>query len=295
LAEFIPGAGQVLMATRLVTSLLSFLASDEFAEIRDKVLDDPAGFIEELAKLVAGELFRPERIADWILLGALVPSQLNSLKASPKQRPPRAKNRPGTIAKFAAVIRKLVTVGQGFYRSLSRVRRRGGQAYLGIESFVHIHPALLLGFEIAGDYVEVLPEAARLVGRAVSAGDLKAAFTGFPTTFGNIIAAINSLEIPHEFRDESVGGLNTVFAKIGVPTFQPNEAGEVKLTKSGSEFPEAEAMLTEEPDPLLRYVPVTAPGPGAPMSDPIRTHLERRFGHDFTHVRVHHGEEARSV
>ncbi|PYR72504.1 MAG: hypothetical protein DMF87_27880 [Acidobacteria bacterium] len=99
----------------------------------------------------------------------------------------------------------------------------------------------------------------------------------------------------NEFRDESVGGLNTVFAKIGVPTFQPNEAGEVKLTKSGSEFPEAEAMLTEEPDPLLRYVPVTAPGPGAPMSDPIRTHLERRFGHDFTHVRVHHGEEARSV
>jgi len=96
------------------------------------------------------------------------------------------------------VIRKLVTVGQGFYRSLSRVRRRGGQAYLGIESFVHIHPALLLGFEIAGDYVEVLPEAARLVGRAVSAGDLKEAFTGFPTTFGNIIEAINSIEIPHE-------------------------------------------------------------------------------------------------
>jgi hypothetical protein len=370
LAEFIPGAGQALMAARLAASLISFIASDEFAEIKEKVLQDPAGFIEELAKMVAGELFRPERIADWILLGTLVPSELKNLKAGPSKRPKRQTNRPGTMAKFAQLIAKLVGVGAGFYRSLSRVRRRGGQAYLGIESFVHIHPALLLAFELGGDYIELLETAYHMVADRVGKNDLMSSFEGFPGTYGSIIEAINSIEIPHEiipmdvilslildliidrlgakykaagkailyvldqlgyrqeimkalakqipeaidpnhywgefvddtlapkfneFRDDSVNALSGALQKLGLPAFTPDQAGKVKLTRSGTDFPEAEAMLTEEPDSLLRYVPVTAPSPGAPLSAPIRHTFEKSFGHDFKHVRLHGGDDAGAV
>src|SRR5205823_6114862 len=62
-----------------------------------------------------------------------------------------------------------------------------------------------------------------------------------------------------------------------------------------TDFPESEAMLSEEPDPLIRDVPVTAPGPGTPLSHPLLRKFERGFGHDFGHVRVHSGEEAKNV
>jgi hypothetical protein len=369
-AEFIPGAGQALMAARLVTSLIAFLGSEEFNEIKDKILDDPSGFIKDIGNLIGGELFRPERVINWLLLGELVPPQLSALKAKPKKQPPRTSKPSSALGKFAALIAKLVRAAEGLYHSFDGVRRRAGQAYLGIESFVHIHPALLLAFAFVADHIEDIRAAYNAVSDAEERNEAFLSVDGFGKTIGGIIEAINEIEIPREivamdmilslildlvidrlgskykvagkailyvldqlgyrqeimralakevpdsinpnhywadfvgdalepmfdnFRTEAVAGISHGLENFGFPRIDPDTAGKVKLAPSGTDFPEAAPMLSEDPDPLIGDFPVTSPGSGVPLSDPILHSYQDQFGHDFHHVRLHTGEQARLV
>jgi len=62
----------------------------------------------------------------------------------------------------------------------------------------------------------------------------------------------------------------------------------------GDGFPEAEPYLDGE-GPLMRSIPLPRPSVGMPLPAAARNSAERRFGHDFSHVRLHTGSEAGAV
>jgi hypothetical protein len=62
----------------------------------------------------------------------------------------------------------------------------------------------------------------------------------------------------------------------------------------GDSFPEAEAYLDDE-SAAFASGPLPHPGPGMPLPARARAGAEQRFGHDFSHVRLHTGSEAAAV
>lgn len=202
--EFVPGAGQALMAARLATSILAFIASPEFDEIREQVLEDPTGFIEGLAELVAGELFEPDRFIGWVLLSGLVPTAIGSVRnpRPSRLRTPRSGGRGSAIARFAQVMARLTQVGVRFGRSVNRMRQRAGQTFISLESYVQGHPVLALAFEIIGEFADfldrdVIREAQGMLERAGAVeAEIETAFGRFPEHLGELVAGFNSFEIP---------------------------------------------------------------------------------------------------
>jgi hypothetical protein len=202
--EFVPGAGQVLMATRLATSVLGFIMSPEFEEIKHQVLENPTGFIDQLIEFVSGEVFEPDRLIGWAFLGGLAPSMAPARNPRPAPRPRGGRASGGTLSRFAAVVQRLARVGVNFGRSVNRVRQRAGQSFLSLESFVQGHPMLALGFDFIGEFADlidpdILREAMQLLARAgVVMSEIQSAFLHFPEHLGELIHTLNSLEIPRE-------------------------------------------------------------------------------------------------
>ncbi|KAF0813712.1 hypothetical protein IGB42_02065 [Andreprevotia sp. IGB-42] len=203
--EFVPGAGQVLMATRLAASILGFIASPEFDEIKTQVLDNPTGFIEGLIDVVSGQLFEPDRFINWALLTGLVPAAVSVVRnPRPPRRPATGSRSGGTIARFGQLMQRLSGLGVRFGHAVNRMRVRAGQSFISMESFVQSHPVLAMGFEMIGefaDYLEpsMIAEAQRmLVEAGVVMTEVQEAFLNFPEHIGELVHTINSLQLPRE-------------------------------------------------------------------------------------------------
>jgi hypothetical protein len=198
-AEFVPFYGQVAMAARLAQAIIAFVFSGEFEEIKKQVFEDPLGTLEKLASLFKGDLFTVERIADWFLLGnPSLPRELTKDKpteATPETAP-ETENK-SIVSKFLHLIKRVLLAAWGVYKSLRRVQGRASRGYLELDAFIHTHPALLLVFTIAGNHLELLIEAAKEIGeRGLDDIESKESIPGFSEALGNIVATINTIEIP---------------------------------------------------------------------------------------------------
>jgi len=201
--EFVPGVGQAVMITRLATSVLSFILSPEFEQIKEQVFEDPLAFLAGLEEIVSGELFESDRFISWMLLGDLVPGQISSPRRRTRRQRPRSRSRSrsGAIAKFAVIIQRLTTVGRRFSASLGRTRTRAGQKYLSASSFVNTHPRLASVFSVIGEFAPFFADTdmIREVSNIIDHIDLDVSeLNDFPNQINSLIEAINSLELPEE-------------------------------------------------------------------------------------------------
>ncbi len=201
-AEFIPGAGQALMVARLVASILEFVASDEFEEIKDTVVNNPRVYIDEIAGLVGAKL-DPISVAEWMLFHGNAPAALNSLTGKstkqPMRKPPTRASKPGTLAKLGNIIGRIRGVGAGLYRSFDRAKDRAGRAVMGMETYVHTRPAALAAVNYMADHIAELSEAKERIEEIVKhGGDMAKTFKNFPERVDNLVGSLREMQIPRE-------------------------------------------------------------------------------------------------
>ncbi len=112
-AEFIPGAGQVVAAARIVATIAQFLASGEFDEIKEALTNDPVSALKKIWDEIK-ERVEPAGLWDFMLFGgALFDWLMKGANLKPARKP--IGGRKGSrLAKVLAKLRGIrIGVGKG--------------------------------------------------------------------------------------------------------------------------------------------------------------------------------------
>lgn len=135
--SLIPGLGPPYMAARLVTSVLSFIASPQFDQLMtllsgdgDQIMREALGYLESWAK--------PELLWEWLLFGRDLFPKLKLPKSADKQKHVASAMRMKTKSKerLSKIVSALANVGVKVGRAIRRLRDRIVYAVRRTQMFV---------------------------------------------------------------------------------------------------------------------------------------------------------------
>jgi hypothetical protein len=138
--ELIPGAGQAVMAGRVVTGIMAFLVSDDFDQIRSAVGQKGFGAITDALDQVKLVL-QPEDLLTWLLFHEAQFHFDVAPKVQPTQRPLTSR---GPLAKMAALLRNIFELGRRILGSVERLRAVVQLPAREAQNFVLTHPGAAL-------------------------------------------------------------------------------------------------------------------------------------------------------
>jgi hypothetical protein len=198
LVEFIPGAGQVVMASRLALAVLQFVVSEEFDQLVDFLMKNPTQAIKMLVDLIF-TLLKPNMLWEYVLFGN---NAFDQLHASPA--PPTGKKVPKTTtAKLARVVGRLYNFGKGFLGALGRTQTHVRWKTETVELFVLGRPLLAWALRLVADYIDIISALSRdayMAGQSVSDYEKKIedALRDWPTKVIETVNTLRKMELPDE-------------------------------------------------------------------------------------------------
>ncbi|WP_419913169.1 DUF4157 domain-containing protein [Hoeflea sp.] len=197
LAEFIPGAGQVIMVGRIVFEVGQFLLSDEFDDMLDIVRGQPAEALMELKAKLDTDLLNTDAIWQFLLFSGTAIDYLDEPRPDPQNR--RNRRRRGRRGKFSRIADSIGKIPKHFYDRLNAVRKRTIPQVRNVQTFVASHQNVARGLEIAsGLAVGIRPDGLNIdeiEDNISSAGDIGPAFT---EKINAMLSAIDKIELPDE-------------------------------------------------------------------------------------------------
>jgi hypothetical protein len=196
-AEFIPGAGQVVMASRLAISIVAFIASPEFDQLVNDVFRDPKAAFDHIVALI--KLFDPSSLWLFLLFGNNKFDQLRNTKdAGPKAKSKAKSSTSGQspVAKLARVLGRLYGVGLGLFGSTARLQKQVRWRAEDLQLFVLGHPLLARVLRVVADNVEF---AAATAEQTINlAANWDKIVEGMTQQFIDAVNAFRTFELPTE-------------------------------------------------------------------------------------------------
>jgi Domain of unknown function (DUF4157) len=156
LAELVPGAGQALMATRLVATVLQFLASGEFEDIKRMATNEPF----ELVKKLLAELqlmFTPDKVWEFLLFGSAWIDALMARKPA-SERAKRVATTGGKKSVFSKIVAGVQSIRRGVGKALSRLHEYLQVPVDSLQASVLARPRLAWAVGLIADQIHHLPE-----------------------------------------------------------------------------------------------------------------------------------------
>jgi hypothetical protein len=153
-AEFIPGAGQIVMATRLAASIFEFINSPEFDQLVDELLKDPRKAFEEVLGLVE-QVFTPEKLWTWVLFGGSGAAPLRATKQA-KPKPVPAGASPTLAQRVAHLVRRMIEAGRVLFQSLLRTQTRIRWRVEATQMAVLRYPLLARALRFVADNIDLI-------------------------------------------------------------------------------------------------------------------------------------------
>lgn len=147
--EFIPGAGQAVMAARLAIAILTFIASGEAQMYVDALTKDPLGEIQRVLGLLTS-LFQPDELWQFLLLGNNKFDQLHSKpKATGTTPAPKS-----TVQKFLRLMSRIWNLGEGVLGSVGRMQSHVRWGVESTQLTVLKHPLLAGALRWVSNHLE---------------------------------------------------------------------------------------------------------------------------------------------
>jgi len=186
-AEFVPGAGQVLAAGRIVMSVTTFLMSADFEEIKAALTGEAQARIEAVLNDITS--FRPEDLWMFLMFEA-------NMDVLDRLRQPR----PGTTArparrrtgKLARVLHILASVGAMMAEQFDRVQDAVQPPLRRTQSFVNTHPIVAMILQFAADTIRSGTNVAQAI------EDLTNVRASFEQRIRDMVDAVRTFEVPEE-------------------------------------------------------------------------------------------------
>nr|MBP6440174.1 DUF4157 domain-containing protein [Caldilineaceae bacterium] len=201
-AELIPGFGQAIMVARLVASVLTFIASDEFDQLKAVLGQDGDELIAAAFKQIE-ESFTANVLWDWLLFGEGFPA-LPMLNATPRQERvigslPAKRGAKGRLTRLVKTLRSAaITVGG----SVERLHGHITYPVRRVQVFVASKPLVALIVRLMVNNFDRLRELELAeLGPAEAIGDgaeRLTAIADLSTRIEEILATLNELELPDE-------------------------------------------------------------------------------------------------
>lgn len=373
--EFIPGIGAPIMAARIFTSIMAFVASPQFKQIREAFGGDAGEMAREAIKQVK-TLFTAEIFWGWLLFGKPELPSLAPAGETPNQKKVRTRHGKSTaVARLGKLVARLAQVGVRLGERIGRMKDKFEYPMRRTKVFVITHPIIARVINLIVENFTRLASLARAdlsLAPDVAEEMIKEEMTKLSGQVTQLLQTLEELQLPDEVipLDQLVDlvitlavdalpkkyelaaeGVKAGLETIGVwddildaitnqlkaanvdpnalwreliktelePTFEAlcgefataagstlrevpflkslgdPETPSVKVQSEPGEFPEVQESPSEHPTTAptpLRSWPRTA---GVPLDTPLHSDAARRFGHDFSHVRLHTGADARSV
>ena len=121
-AEFIPGWGQAVMAARFITTILVFVASPEFEQLKDGLGAGAGEYFKKLFSKIA-DVFTVEALIGFLMFGEPKLPTL-SIDPTPKQNKITTKYKDSPAARIGAMLKKLFLLGKRMGHSAERLHQR---------------------------------------------------------------------------------------------------------------------------------------------------------------------------
>ena len=208
--EFIPGAGQAVMAARLAIAILTFIASGEAQQYVDALTKDPLGELQRVLGLLTS-LFEPDELWQFLLLGNNKFDQLHSKpKATATTPAPKS-----TVQKFLRLMSRIWNVGAGVLGSVGRMQSHVRWGVESAQLTVLKHPLLAGALRWVSNHLEQIVQVTLLaiaIGEKLidtptkkeapeeSEGDLKARFNSavneLPDRINSVALQLGELQLP---------------------------------------------------------------------------------------------------
>jgi hypothetical protein len=194
LAEFIPGAGQAVMAARITGSILQFITSDEFDAISGLL----SGDVTLLIKDISGQLDKaltPEGMIELLLFGSPYLSKIADLGGTSKKSnriSSKTKKSPlGTIFKAAMGLGKVTA------NALGKLEQSVQTPVRGLQTFVVTRPNLTRAVLFVADNAHRLDTASG-INPATMKKQLGDSADQFKQQINNVFIVIQKMELPSE-------------------------------------------------------------------------------------------------
>lgn len=209
--EFIPGAGQAVMAARLAIAILTFIASGEAQMYVDALTKDPLGEIQRVFGLLS-TLFAPDELWQFLLLGN---NKFDQLVSKPKTTAatPAPKS---TLQKFLRLMARIWNVGAGVFGSVGRMQTHVRWGVESAQLTVLKHPLLAGALRWISNHLEQIVQVTlmaiaigeKLIDKSTkeapeeTEGDLTARFNKavdeLPERINSIALQLGELRLPDE-------------------------------------------------------------------------------------------------
>lgn len=203
------------MYAEIGTSVVQMVASGQIEEIVRRIRDDPGSLLQQLVERLRDELFTPENVWRFVLLGG----QHNPFEALAGLLPtrPRARVTVPPAGRLARILARLRQLGEYFRNALHRVRLYADGPIRSVQGFIAQRPTLgwLLRraahlFEAAADLIP--PEVLESVVSAQLPSSPDAVVTAAQETIGDaehdmerstvqLLETIAHFELPYELLD----------------------------------------------------------------------------------------------
>ncbi|TVS00169.1 MAG: DUF4157 domain-containing protein [Rhodospirillales bacterium] len=196
-AELVPGAGQVLMAARIVAEVVSFLTSDEFDDMLALARGEPLELLQALLSRLQADLFNPDVIWRFLLFNGTMIDYLQEERPSARRQ--RVVRRGGAAAKFSRIAQSIGRIPAHVYEGLNKTRSRTVPRVRTIQSFVVSHPRVAFGLDVASKFARGVP----VLGISIDSLDDVFRAVDDPqesldAKLSQLLAAIDQFELPDE-------------------------------------------------------------------------------------------------
>jgi hypothetical protein len=145
LAEFIPGVGQGIMVGRFIAAVISFLESDEFAELLEAFKEEGFKAIPNLTKKIADSLSpNAGKLFAWFFFSrpTMIEAPAHATTKIEEQQKKAATG--GVWARLARVIRNIARFAKKLLGTVERLRNKAQAPFRAAQSFVLSHPGLAM-------------------------------------------------------------------------------------------------------------------------------------------------------
>jgi hypothetical protein len=153
-AEFVPGAGQIVMATRLAIAILTFVASGEAQQFVDALSKDPLGEIKRVLDLLSS-LFSPDDLWTFALMGN---NKFDQLRSKPKPKNVAAKPPKTTLQRFFRLMARVWNIGSGMLGAVGRMQSHVRWEVEAAQMSVLRHPLLAGALRWVSNHLEQIAQ-----------------------------------------------------------------------------------------------------------------------------------------
>lgn len=160
LAEFIPGVGQAITATRVLATIAQFWADGDYQDLKKFVGDEIRNVVESLLQRIK-EAADPENLVQLLLFGDPRLDELLARVNVGKEKEPVPEDSPKKQGRLAKVINAFRRLGRGLFRVLRAVHKWIEVPMEDVRAFVTSRPILSFALQFIADNIFTLAEIAK--------------------------------------------------------------------------------------------------------------------------------------